>query len=420
MRSSRDKNSTKRVLGGSGSILVTGNIAQRTAYCTIIAANYLPQACSLYESLRRNVPNADFHLLVVDGERAELPRTPEGMSLVSLEVLGFAERERHNLAAIYDVVELSTAVKPRLLRTLLEDYDRAVYLDPDMWVVSAISELDEIVDEFGIVLTPHLLQPIEPGESFLSEVNTLTVGVHNLGFCAVGRAGIPFLDWWWSHLQRECLIYPLLGMFVDQKWTDIGSVMFSAHSLMNYGYNVGHWNLQERRFSLDEDGWRMEFSGEPLRLLHFSGFDPLNPDEISVRQNRDLGGTELGFDGFAKLGREYAEVLLEARRRLNSLPSYGWADDLDGRRLGKRLRRTYRQELVSGSVPPSPFRTEDRIAFRSWRRRAAGGSLLGIANDGAIALKYTFPDAYDKFRSRRPGQFGRLKTLLFERTKIRR
>lgn len=399
---------------------MTGEAERKTAYCTIVAANYLPQAYSLYESLRRNAEGAPFYLLIVDAERTELPSMPDGVNLVSLEMLGIVEEERHNLAAIYDVVELSTAIKPLLLKKLLRDHQRAIYLDPDMWVVSSISELDPIIDEHTIVLTPHLLQPIEPGQSFMSEINTLTVGVHNLGFCAVGRGAEPFLDWWWSHLRRECLTYALLGLFVDQKWTDIGAVMYSAHSLKKYGYNVGHWNLQERRFSLGSAGWMMDSSGEPLRLMHFSGFDPLKPDDISVRQNMALSDTDLGFAGFSTLSREYAKVLLEARETLGALPRYGWGTDTNGRKLKKRLRRTYRQDLLLGDVLPSPFSPTDQHRYRAWKRRAVAGQFIGATSDAAIGLKYAFPDAYDRFRSSRPRQFGRLRAVLLQRSKIRR
>ena len=56
------------------------------------------------------------------------------------------------MAAIYDVMELSTAVKPWLLRHLLErpGVDSVTYLDPDIQVFDS---LDEIVERGAGVTT---------------------------------------------------------------------------------------------------------------------------------------------------------------------------------------------------------------------------------------------------------------------------
>ena len=193
----------------------------RGIYCTIVAQNYLPQSLVLYDSIRKEEPSRLFVILVVDGNRKELETGRPNLVVVDTTILGLTDREVLDLATIYDVVEFSTAVKPLFLKYLLELDEQAIYLDPDTYVVSPLAELEALIDQHHIVLTPHLLAPIQPGKTFQSEINTLTVGVHNLGFCAVGRGALPFLDWWWSHLERECLIYPLLGLFVDQKWTDI-------------------------------------------------------------------------------------------------------------------------------------------------------------------------------------------------------
>jgi hypothetical protein len=394
----------------------------RGAYCTIVARNYLPQALTLYESIRRHEPLREFVILVVDGPREEIAASRPRLRFVGLDALGLSDREALDLATIYDVVELSTGVKPLLLKRLLDEFEQVVYLDPDTYLVSPLSDLESLVDQHAVVLTPHVLEPIPPGESFLSEINTLTVGVHNLGFCAVGRGGVPFLDWWWSHLERECLIYPLLGLFVDQKWTDIGSVMFRAHSLEHYGYNIGHWNLHERQFQKSGSEYVMERSGEPLRLLHFSGFNPRDPDSVSVRQNVSLKDKGLGSIAYSELSREYADLLLKAEGELGPKPHYAFARDQSGRLLTKRVRRTFRQDLLSGGDGglPSPFVPEERQAFARWRITSYRRRMSGAAADAAIGFKYAFPDAYARVKSRLPRQFGRMRSRLLQQSNIRR
>ncbi len=100
------------------------------------------------------------------------------------------------LATIYDLVELATAVKPLLLKALLADAEQAAYLDPDTYVTSPMVELSPDLEatDGGILLTPHFLDPVPPGAE-LTEGHLLTVGVYNLGFCAVDRRafGVPRL-----------------------------------------------------------------------------------------------------------------------------------------------------------------------------------------------------------------------------------
>lgn len=390
-------------------------------YCTIVAQNYLPQALALYESVRAQEPERDFVLLVVDGDRRELADARPRMTVMGRDDLGVNPAEFDNLAMIYDVVELSTAVKPLLLRRLLADYEQAIYLDPDMQVVSPLRELEPAIRDHGIVLTPHFLRPIPPGSSYISEVHSLTVGVHNLGFCGVGQEGIEFLDWWWSHLQRECLIYPLLGIFVDQKWTDVGANYFGAHSLRHAGYNVGPWNLLERRIDYSEDGFTVG-GGDALRLLHFSGFNANDPEAISERLSADMHDAT-DSEAFRELSRQYAETVLRLERELGPAPSYAFAEDSRGKAISKRLRRQYRADLLVASDPaplPSAFAAADSDAFAAWRRSARVRKLRLTAGDVAIAAKYALPDTFIWFKRRFPGGFKSSRERLLAAANVRR
>jgi hypothetical protein len=394
----------------------------RGVYCTIVAQNYLPQALALYASVRMREPGRLLVILVIDGVRQDLEVGRPDLRVVSNDVLGLPPREVLDLATIYDVVELSTAVKPLLLKSLLREFEQVVYLDPDTYIVTPLAELEDLVDRHNVVLTPHVLEPIPPGKSFASEVNSLTVGVHNLGFCAVGRGSIPFLDWWWSHLERECLIYPLLGMFVDQKWTDIGAVMFDAYSLRHYGYNVGHWNLHERSIHLVDGSLMLDRVHEPLRLFHFSGFDPKDPEAVSVRQNVSLRDKGLRSAALDDLGREYAGVVLAAQASLGSIPAYGFATDLSGKPLTKRIRRTFRKDLIVGKAGslPSPFEHRDESSFGAWRTKSAGRQAGGALADAALGFKYAFPDTYSRMKSVMPKRFAWMREMLLGQSKVRR
>ncbi|MGM9473810.1 hypothetical protein ACS5PJ_17630 [Pseudarthrobacter sp. YS3] len=393
-----------------------------TVYCTVVAQNYLPQALALHGSIQEHSPDIELVVMVVDGDRQDLGSEPANLRIVGLDFLNLEQREVLDLAAIYDVVEFSTSIKPLFFLELLNEYERVVYLDPDTFLIAPLDELPDVVDEHGIVFTPHFLRPIEPGSGIVSEVHSLTVGVHNLGFCAFNRTSRPFLKWWWSHLRRECLIYPLLSIFVDQKWTDIGSVLFGAHSWLHAGYNVGPWNLHEREIVSRDEGLVISSTGHPLRLVHFSGFDPNDPSAISVRLSISLKDADGVNEEFLILSRKYADAVLIARDRLGLIPVYKYGSDTNGRLISKRLRKTYRSELLekNGIGLPSPFLVSERNDFNVWRRKAFVRSVKITFADVALAAKYALPDEFQFVKKRLPRLASNLRRKLLESSKVRR
>src|SRR5215831_10399471 len=100
--------------------------------CTIVATNYLAHARVLARSLASHNPGVRLAVLVVDADR-DIDASQEPFDLVSIDDLELDRTEFHQMAAIYDVMEFSTAVKPWLLRTLLRwGAEVACYLDPDI------------------------------------------------------------------------------------------------------------------------------------------------------------------------------------------------------------------------------------------------------------------------------------------------
>jgi hypothetical protein len=190
-------------------------------------------------------------------------------------MLGLPERQVLELAMSYDLVEFATAVKPLVLQALLREHEQVAYLDPDTYAVSPMEELSPALDASnGLLLTPHFLDPVPPTSEF-DEGHLLHVGSYNLGFCAVDRRAGDFLDWWWGHLQTECLHDPIAGLFVDQKWVDLGSVLFGGTGLQHRGYNISFVNLHERPIGRDGDGYVIAGTDDRLRLYHFHAFAAL-------------------------------------------------------------------------------------------------------------------------------------------------
>jgi hypothetical protein len=382
------------------------------AYCTILASNYLPKAVTLAGSLERHHPGSSLVVLLIDVRSDdELPQIP-GVQCVSTAVLGLPEPEVLHLATIYNLVEFATAVKPLLLKKLLTDHEQAAYLDPDTYVTAPMIELpvDLQATEGGILLTPHFLEPIGVG-SQLSEGHLLTVGVYNLGFCAVDRRAGDFLDWWWGHLKEECLWDPLSGLFVDQKWVDIGSTLFRAGAWRHYGYNVGVANLHERPVGADADGYVITSNGDRLRLFHFHAFDPDQPEELSTRGGEPTAHLRKSNPAINELCIDYAELVIKHRDLLPQPPAYPYNHDTSGRRLSRHLRRVYRlQAAAGGDLLPSPFLVADAAAYDAWRRSARKAEARDVLGETAKSLRLVFPDEYGRAKKKFPKLAGNMRS----------
>ena len=380
-----------------------------TTYCTILSSNYLPKALALAESLRRHQDGAVLRILFTDIARDEdLPQL-EGVQCLSTAFLDLPERTFTNLVMGYDLVEFATAVKPILLNRLLDDTEQVYYLDPDTYLTSPMVELAGALadSEGGILLTPHFLHPASSGWT-KNEGHLLTVGVFNLGFCGVDRRARDFLAWWWGHLSDECLYDPLSGLFVDQKWMDIGATLWRAGSLRHSGYNIGVTNLPERPLALDDEGFYNSANGERIRLFHFHAFDARTPETLSVRFEHSR--EEMGDDeALLALCKEYAELVVGFEERLPSAPAYPYWTDSRGRRISRQLRRAYRIEALTQDLP-SPFDPADAEAYDGWRRRAWRPVAKAILGDTAKSVRVILPEEYDRVRSRFPGAIDKLKS----------
>jgi hypothetical protein len=371
------------------------------AYCTILARNYLPAALTLSESLRRHGDGTPLTIFLIDAtEDTELPEVP-GVRWMHPEMLDLPERAVLELAMSYDLVEFATAVKPLVLGALLREHEQAVYLDPDTYVVSPMEELGPSLEaSAGILLTPHYLEPPPSGSQF-SEGHLLYVGFYNLGFCAVDRRAADFLTWWWGHLRTECLHEPLAGLFVDQKWVDIGGGFFGGSSLRHRGYNVSVANLHERTIARDEDGYYIAATDDRLRLFHFHSFDPRRPDLLTTRFTLSDGHTRQ--EALQELCREYADEVLAKDRELGPQPAYPYAADTTGRPFTRRMRHAYRVAAVAhpGTLP-SPFLPGEAKDYERWRRRARRVTGRLMLSDLAKAMRMALPEEYERVKRHVP------------------
>jgi hypothetical protein len=255
--------------------------------CTIIARNYLAQARVLARSFNEVHPDGNCAVLVIDDPSGYIDGSREPFELLTIDDIGLPDPER--MAAFYDIMEFSTAVKPWLLRTLLDrpGVESVSYLDPDIQVFSSLQKIEDEALEHGIVLTPHFTMPLPRDGKKPSEEDILLSGAYNLGFIGLGsgKTADALLDWWSERLESDCLNNPAEGYFVDQRWIDLAPSFWPGLFLLRETtYNIAYWNLPTRRLEVAGDDYTVD--GEPLRFFHFSGYDPRRPRELSKHQTR--------------------------------------------------------------------------------------------------------------------------------------
>lgn len=120
----------------------------------------------------------------------------------------------------YNIVELNTSVKPMIFEYLLttRDFDKVIYLDPDIKLYSALTNVFNELASNNIVLTPHIctLIPLDyktPGENMFNNF-----GIYNLSFLGVSTSPETqhFIRWWKEHTYKQCYVDVYNGIFVDQ------------------------------------------------------------------------------------------------------------------------------------------------------------------------------------------------------------
>ena len=132
-----------------------------TTAFTICSANYLHYARSLHQSLVASAGLEDFVCFLVDEIDGRFDRAALDFECVEVKDIGLAHV--FDMAARYTIMEMNTAVKPFCFRWLFDvrQADRAIYLDPDLFLVSPLTEIDAAFDAgANVVLTPHSLAPL--------------------------------------------------------------------------------------------------------------------------------------------------------------------------------------------------------------------------------------------------------------------
>ena len=343
---------------------------------TIVARNYLAQASVLANSFNEYNPEYPFHILVIDGDESDRNYLGPSTQIVLPSDLPIKTFEWHAMAAIYDVMEFATAIKPKFLEFLLSDNtSSAIYLDPDIQVFSHLGSIDAELSNTSVVLTPHCLFPIPRDGMETSEKTLRHAGIFNLGFVGVSQNGKEFLSWWHERLQTEAVVDLANALFTDQRWIDFVPSLFPCTILRDAGLNVAYWNLHER--SLEDEGNSIYVNSDTLKFFHFSGFDPTTPWQLTKHAGTNPR-VEINADPILEiLVNAYSGLLQTAGHAEQKKVPYGFNESADGIALNTHIRRAYLdwwKSYIAGEAPqpPDPFNTNS-ADFNTWVGTAKNG-----------------------------------------------
>jgi hypothetical protein len=255
---------------------------------TLCSKNYLGQATTFYDSFKQHNPDIITIIGVVDKLYPEEKERLSGYEFLEVDTVGhpsFADMKSR-----YTIVELNTAVKPYYIKYFFDtrkNIDKVIYFDPDVYFFNNIGSIENNLDKFDFILTPHFSNPVYD-KYWLSEKVVLNTGIFNLGFFAIKRSDTAnkLLDWWCRKLYDECIHDLSNGYFVDQLWMNLSVCHFDNYVIdKNPGLNAAHWNFHERNFNFENDKWLVNGQYE-LIFFHYSTYKPDTPTKIADWQNR--------------------------------------------------------------------------------------------------------------------------------------
>lgn len=336
---------------------------------TIVAKNYVGLAQILERSIRQYYNDLDFYIIVADEVTSELRAELPANTLIAREVLGIETAVWEDMSFKYNLTEFCTSIKPASFRYFFDkhDYDKAIYLDPDICFFDSLGLIYDMLDKCEILLTPHLTQITSTPRSDAPENAWLSCGMFNLGFCGLrrGTASKKMIDWWHNRLVESCYIDLYSSLFTDQKWMDFIPSFFTPEQLhvsRHLGMNIAPWNFFERQVIENDGQFYVKYRfgvGEnyPLIFVHYSGYDYRELKKGSVIQNNIVELTAYG--DILPLTTAYAEAIHAQSdvfdRFITQIYSYNFFDNEDGVQVVHR--RLYRSLKKHGEVIEQPFST---------------------------------------------------------------
>lgn len=288
---------------------------------TVATASYVYLASVMFTHARRMNPELRPTLLVADVDRDGLTQVRDALDpdidVLCCDDLGFDFIPE--MRTYYGTLEFCSALKALGSAHVLRNDTECLFLDPDMLVLDSLH--DTVLKCTGdIVVSAHAFAPYPSDGAAPDDLELCQSGFINGGVLLARRTetSTPALDWLADKACYQWFVAPAVGLYGDQQWLSALFYLFRSRTRLieDRGVNVAYWNLHERHLR-KENGRIMLASGEPLRLMHFSGFAMPSGGKLTKHSQRRFDiETEAVL---SELIQDYEKQLTEAKARLGHL-----------------------------------------------------------------------------------------------------
>jgi len=264
---------------------------------TVSTVSYLHQVDVLFSHAKRIHPELKQTVLVADCSPQALAPVRDTLGpeidVMCTADLGFDFLE--GMRSYYSVLEYCSALKVLGSAHILRSEDSCLFLDPDMVLLDSLNEA--VLEQPGeIVACCHAFSPYPNDGETPDDLELCLSGHLNGGVLLTrrGAEGNAALDWLVDKTKNRWFVAPELGMYADQQWLSALPYFFRDRTTIvsDRSVNVAYWNLHERPLVRSDDGAAITLAtGDPLRLIHFSGFAVPSNGRISKHTNRSFDPT---------------------------------------------------------------------------------------------------------------------------------
>jgi len=341
---------------------------------TICAKNYIGLAQTLESSIKLYNKDVEFFIFVADEISLEenIKSLPNNV-IIAKDALDIPIDQWYQMCFKYSLLEFCTAIKPSCFKYIFKHLNPqgCIYFDPDILVFNSLIGIYDKLENYSIILTPHITSMEEEYTGKLNEQNLLISGMYNLGFLALknDEYSSKMLKWWAIRLKDRCYQNVMENYFTDQKWMDFLPSFFPSQLLISFdlGLNLAPWNFFEREIVLEDNSFFVKNRIEkekitlyPLTFVHFSGFNynSLINDEISYASvvndleiYADLKDLLMVYSSFLKINAFQKYINLEYSYNYFSNHVF----------ISSVYRRLFRRLLEDNKIISNPFNCSEQF-----------------------------------------------------------
>lgn len=282
------------------------------AIYTICTPNFMGYSISMFNSIKEFNQGLEFFLIVfrpmLEIEDKDIPNR---VNIIYIDEMTIdADVQRFNKR--YPLNKVCFTIRPKCAEYILRNFKEVedlVYFDSDILIFNSLEKIWQDLENHNIILTPHLILPLNEDKERMELRMLSRNGVYNSGFFAVKNSteSLNFLNWWYNRLSD-------FGLLGDQLWLNFAPCYFpSLLSSNSYGLNVAFYNIPNRniKYIKESNIYRVN-DKEELIFFHFVKYNPFRkPNLISTARLKPQNLTFKNHPELVPIFKKYRDSLLK-------------------------------------------------------------------------------------------------------------